>query len=359
MQSKENKLDLQNVFSVDSAPVFLMASKKKTNVAKKFTPVNRFLRYQITTSGTANTETSHFIDIMRDLSASNRRLYRQHKVVQIANISVTSRNTNNGLISFSTAPDTWVTRAALRRGKKMHEEMASLALDLPGSEKRKGRWNDFKVYLSDDHRLAQSDSNKTPRTRDNGNLLAGSGEWVYSKFQSPDGQTGSDEFRAHILGAHTPGADPATNPYTSIGLIQSYGEARATVNDDTPLVDSQGSDDPLLNLFDAGTQVDEIANDLENDGDNPPYKILQSGDKSTIGEHYPGASSNMPKPIVNRLAAIGQQGGSSAPTVMLPGFTALCGLLEIEVQSASASDEFDITIEIAPGSYKGIAAFDI
>jgi hypothetical protein len=111
-------------------------------------------------------------------------------------------------------------------------------------------------------------------------------------------------------------------------------------------------------LFDAGTQVDEIADDLLNDADAPPY-YLTDGTDDSIGDGYPGSRNNMPKPIVNRLVGIGMQGGTSAPTVMLPGFTALAGLIELEVQSDAISDTFDVLIEIAPGSYKGVAGFDI
>lgn len=332
-------------------------SKKKDPSYKKvkksgFTPANRFLRYKVANSSNPGTETSHYIDIAKDLSAINRRLYRQGKVYQIANISVTSRNTSNGLVSFCTAPDTWVTRAAWNRGFTLYDEMNRKVLDMPGSMSRKGRWHDFKVYLTDNHR---SSTNK-PRPIDNGDYMAGSGEWIYSEFESPDGTPDRDQFVTHILGAHN---KAGTGDYVSVGLIKSYGEARASVQVDAPLVDSEGSDDPLLNLFDYGTEIDEIASNLENDGDNPPYKVLQGGDNATIGEHYPGSESNMPKPIVNRLAGIGQQGGSSAPTVMLPGFTAICGLIELEIQSDVENDEFDITIELTPGNYKGVAAFDI
>lgn len=335
-----------------------MAAKKKgakKTVAKRkgssFTPANRFLRYQVTTSGTPGTETSHYIDLAKDISAINRRLYRQGKVYQVANISITSRDTVDGLVSFSTAPDTWVTRAAWKRGLELYQKMNEKVLDMPGSGTRKSRYHDFKVYLTNDHRT----SSNLPRPVDNGNNMAAEGEWEYSDFTSPDGSTGADNFYAHLLGGHFGSAGTRT----SVGLVYSYGESRTTVQRASPLSDEDGSDDPLLNLFDDGTQIDEIAENLKADGDKPPYAHSTAGNPDDVGEFYPGATNNMPKPVVNRLAGIGQQGGVSAPTVMLPGFTAMCGLIELEVQSALANDVLDITIEIAPGSYKGVAAFDI
>ena len=340
-----------------------MATKKgakKTMVKKKakgrsFTPANRFLRYQLVNSGTPGTETSHFIDLAKGLSAVNRRLMRQGKVYQVASVTVTSRNTKSGLVSIATAPDTWVTRGAWKRGFESYERMNRQVLDKHGSASYKGRYNDFKVYLSDDHRTSAN----LPNPMDNGNNTVGSGEWVYSKYASPDGTTGTDEFTAHLLGGHTGNAGTRT----SVGLILSYGSARATVNTDTPNVDSEGDDDPLLNLFDAGTNMDEIADNLANDGDQAPYKILQGGDLSTMGEHYPGSESNLPKPMVNRMGALAATGVGpgdiACPSLVLPGFTAICGLIEIETQSSEANDVFDVLIELAPGSYKGVAAFDI
>ena len=332
-----------------------MAKKKSTRAKPKFTAANRYLRYTLANSPTPNTERSFFIDLAKDLSAVNRRLYRQGKVYTVANISITSRNTSDGLISFSTAPDTWVTRSAWNRGFELYNEMNKLVLEMPGSQSRKGRYHDFKVYLSNDHRTGDP-TYSFPRPQDNGNLLAGNGEWTYSKFQSPDGVgNNSDDFVAHLLGDHVGSAGIRD----SVGLIYSYGEARPSVQTNDPLMDEDGSDDPLLNLFDAGTQVDEIATDLETLHDSPPYKLSASSNLDDVGEFYPGGPSNMPKPIVNRLASIGQAGGSNAPTVMLPGFNAICGLIEVETQSAVAGDEFDVIIELAPGGYKGVAAFDI
>ena len=340
------------------------SKKKKTN---KFTPAERFLRFQVTHPGNTG-ETSHYIDLAKELSKINRRMYRQGMVYRVANISVTSRDTVNGLVSFSTAPETWVTRNSWNRGLDMWNLMNDQVLDLPGSEQRKSKYHDYKVYLSDDHRT----STRTPGVLDNGNNAYANGEWVYSEYITPDGTPTTDTFNVHLLGDHNGSA----GSYTSVGLIKSYGEARATVPaTSVPVLDSDGDDDPLLNLFDAGQQQDEVAQNLDSYGDLAPYKQVTGGSVGTIGENYPGSSSNAPKPIVRRLAAIGtadtgtgpfQSKGIAAPTVMLPGFDAICGLIEIETQSQTKDgvffpedDIFDVIIELAPGGYKGVAAFDI
>ena len=341
-------------------------SFKKTK-RSKFTPAERFIRVKVNHPENSD-ETSHYIDIAKELSKVNRRMYRQGKVYRIANISITSRNTVDGMMSFSTAPDTWVTRNAWHRGLELFNEMNRKVLDLPGAEARKSRFHDFKVYLSSSHKGAAAA--RLPKVIDNGNNEFVNGEWVYSEFQSPDGTTTVDAFNVHLLGNHSGTA----GAWNSIGLIKSYGESRATVpNNDVPARDSDGDDDPLLNLFDSGSQVDEIANKLDVSNDRTPYG--NSNDETLIGENYPGSSANGPKPMVRRLAAIGtpdtgtgafSNQGVAAPTVMLPGFDAICGLIEIETQSktkdgifSSSEDSFDVIIELAPGNYKGVAAFDI
>lgn len=243
---------------------------------------------------------------------------------------------------MGTAPTSWAVHGAHKMGKKMWDEMRLGHGGAPGSGMPSSitpaTWADFKVYLSDTHRTGSEVT-----CLDNGNNLVKLGEWIHSKFQSPDGGTGADEYVTHILGDHV----GAAGVRTSVGLIQAYEESRRTVQ-----TDHSGSeintDSPWVNLFDDGTTLDEIAQDMLDDGNNPPYDINE----------YPGGATNIPKPIVAGLVAIGAYTtpGGCAPTAYIGGFNAPAGLVEIEVQSSIASDTFDIVVEIASGSYKGVKA---
>lgn len=194
-----------------------------------------------------------------------------------------------------------------------------------------GTWQDYKVYLSTDHR---NGTKLVPL--DNGGNAVLPGEWEYSRYLSPDGTTGADEFDAVLLGNHV----GAAGTRVSIGLLKSYGESRATVQFGEPSVPAATSDDPLVNLFDSGTEVDEIVNRLESDNDTPPYDH----------GNYPGDDANMPKPLVVQDTTI----VDGKATV--GGFTAMCGLLEIEAKSPIGSDVYSVLVELAPGSYRGIGA---
>ena len=323
----------------------LIKSKSKRSRSKaKQIPAVRYLRYELTNSGTENNETSHFIDLAKDLSAVNRRLMRQGRHYHVKRVTVVSRNTPNvtyqgaggpvtfgGRVSISTAPSSWVTQMAWKRSFEVFKEMNKRAMVNVAGADISGTWADFKVYLSTDHR-----NGTVLAPLDNGGNAVSAGEWIYSRFISPDGTTSSDEFDGVLLGDHV----GAAGSRVSVGLVKSYGESRATVNFGDPAVPGDLSDDPLLNVFDYGTEIDEVLNRLESDNDTPPYDQA----------NYPGDDGNMPKPIVV------QDGTLSDGKLVLGGFSAMCGLLEIEASSPVANATYSVLVGLAPGNFRGIKA---
>lgn len=303
---------------------------------KKMQPAVRYLRYELTNSGTPGTETSHYIDLARDVSAINRRLYRQGRMYHVKRVTIISSNTPNSApgaenrVSFGTIPESWVAQQAWHRGFKTWTKMQKEALAQAAGDVR-ATWNDFKVSMSTDFASA---TKLTPK--DNGGNDVDYGEWIYSRLVSPDGTTGDDIFNLHMLGDHV----GSVGAWGSVGLIKSYGESRATVNAGDPNVPGDVSDDPLVNVFDYGTTVDEVLDDMEAHNDLPPYEIT----------NYPGDDANMPKPLVVQDTTL----VDGKATV--GGFKAMCGLVEIEAKSSIASDVFSVLVELAPGSYRGIAA---
>ena len=314
-----------------------MASKKSS---KKTTPAVRYLRYELTNSGTPNNETSHYLDIARDLSAVNRRLYRQGRDYHVKRVTVVSRNTiangeppiNAGRVTIASLPDSWMVRAAWNRGFKMWNKMNKLALDNTGSDITP-KYHDFKIRGIGNYA-------PTPTyevVKDNGGGNVAYGEWSYSSIVSPDGTTSTDAYSLHMLGNHI----VSGSNYSSVGLLKSYAETRATVDTNNPNTASVNSDDPLLNLFDDGTQVDEITDNLLSIGEDTPY------DRDT----YPGETGNMPQPLVVQHTTLGTDGKAT-----MGGFNAICGLVEIETTSPIANDTYSVLVELAPGKYRGIKA---
>lgn len=320
-------------------------------MAKTKTPAVRHLRYEIENSNTENLETSHFIDIARDLSAINRRMMDQGRIYHIAKITVVSSNTiagwtvadlssfpgitefreNAGFVSVSVAPTSWTVINAARKGRELYERQ--LKEGTKAVEFKKGRWNHFKVRGL--HSGTYQPTFEVPI--DNGGNALQLGEWVYSDFHSPDGTSGSDAYKCHLLGGHVGSA----GSYTSVGLVESYGNTRSTVNGQPRAVSSADTDDPLANLFDDGTASDERFLEATQNGDLPPYDL----------DEYAGGAGNMPKPIVVQHGTLGSDGRCT-----LGGFAAVHGLIELEIKSPIPNDTYSVLIELKAGSYKGIAA---
>ena len=312
----------------------------------------RYLRYNLVNSNTAGTETSHYLDLARDLSALNRRLMRQGRRYHVKRVSIVSSNTiagftaidqtvipgataltnNAGRVTFATIPESWISQKAWQRGFKAWQKMQRIALAEAGSDLR-GTWNDFKVYMTSDH------ANGTkPTPLDNGGNAVKLGDWSYSDLITPDGTTSTDEFYLTMLGDHVGGAGTRT----SVGLIKSYTEARATFSQrPTPETGHVDVNDPILNLFDDGTQTDEVVAKMQTDGEDPPYDI----------DEFPGDNANMPKPLVVQQTTLGSDGRAT-----VGGFSAMCGLIEVEITSPIADDIYSVLVELAPGSYRGVAA---
>ena len=221
----------------------------------------------------------------------------------------------------------------------------------PGSGLPQGvtpaKWADFKVYLSLDHRGATM---AVPLDNGNNPVSLADSEWVYARYISPDGTTGDDEFTAHLLGTD----DGFVGAYDSVGMIKGYAESRRRVIKDES-GDSINTDSWMINLFDDGTTLDEIADDLKSDGDLPPYDI----------DNYNGGAANMPKPIVQQMKALVQSAlpstptSGNAPSITLGAVQAPIGVLELEIQSDVANDVFDVLIELSEGDYKGVKALDM
>ena len=326
---------MRNGKLTDAGRAELKKGRRSKSKKTKMTPAVRYLRYEITTSGSPNTETSFHIDLARDLSRVNRRLYRQGRDYHVKKVTIVSSNTPTdpateaARVSMSTAPDGWVTREAWKRGFRIFNHMQKDAMVNAGNDLR-STWNDFKVQLSPGSPVYATGP------LDNGGNTFATGEWLLTDFITPDGTTGAEEFYTTLLGDHI----GAAGARTSVGLIKSYGESRTTVQADDPNVQPDVANDPLVNVFDYGTGLDEVLEKAITEGDAPPYALNQ----------YPGDNANAPKPIVVQDTTIVDG------RAILGGFNAICGLLEIEAKSPVPSDTISILVELAPGKYRGIKA---
>lgn len=302
----------------------------------KIQPAHRTLIYGV---GAGTT----YIDIARDLSRINRRLYRQGRNYVISKITLLA---SAGLerdevvtFSFSAAGNTWVVHNAWKRGfgawKKQQDKVSEA---LPGIH---GKWADFKVYLDDSHRAGTT-----------ADVVAGdganvnSGEWVYSQFVWDDDGTERENY-IHLIGS-----TDATS--TDVGLIEEYGNARARVQEGVPAVENEASDSIYAKMMGTDELTDLLIDNVEGSNDSPPYDA----------NDYPGGAANCDAAWPMSFGSVTMLQG----TTTCPGFIAPCGLLNVFIDSVtvdgSVGDVYTddtppammIAIEVAPGPYRGVLA---
>lgn len=342
----------QNANSSKAAVAKIAKTVKRTKSSNKVSvlPAQRYLRYVLSnvTGGATNT---YYVDLANDLSKVNRRLMRQGRCYHIRRVTVMSVETiagvgwtdgiappadmyqqNAGLVRISGAPDTWTTRNAWKRGFASYDAMNKAAMRTVNNNIT-GTWADYKVYLNNGHRTGTI---AVPKDLDDNSVEAG--EWVYSKYVSPDQTTTQDEYTAHLLGNHI----GAVGNFTSVGLIKSYALSRPTVVSGSPNEPGTSMDtDPLNNLLDFGEINQEVLENIRSDNDIPPYNV----------DNYVGGQTNLPAPQVLGMTSLGADGMGT-----IPSFSAVCGLLRIDTKSPNDNDGFELIIELAPGPYRGIKA---
>lgn len=302
-------------------------------------PAQRTLHYAVPVSSGAFDVT---LDIAKDLSAVNRRLYRQGMQYYIQNVKIA---TGKGKVVsvVSTAGDTWIVHNAWKKGYLFWREQQKIVSDnFPSIQ---GKWADFKVTLWDGASAALD-------SFAGGDAVAAD-EWNYSNYVwDDDGTERSPTFT--IIGA--------TVPTSKIGMIQEYALSRARPAAAPTL------DNPSESIYSKSLVNDEamvaLIDVIESENDLAPYDMDQ----------YVGADTQSDEPLVQNINFASEFAPSNTG-----GFTAECGLVRIAGTSqlsvtfphATAGDNtYDdihyleenlddsliLQVTVAPGPYKGVMA---
>ena len=289
-----------------------MARRKRRSRQGKLQPAQLNLTYGLG-------DGVSYIDLAKNLSECNRKLFSQGYVYAVAGVTYTftAGPVTPDVVSMSvaTAGDTWSVQNSHTKGRALWNQMNALVLkDNPSI---KGKWHDYKVYLDDHHEVA---GNAAVLDGDGNAVLTG--EWEYSQYVMPqhevDPATGlplaADQFVSHLIGQDTA---------TSKGLVKAYAESRATVQPVDPAVPAAMSTSFFNLLTDSGSQEPELADVIEDANDQPPYHETS----------YPGGGANADAPWFQQhsSASIG------SPTGFVPGFQAECGLVKITLDESNAN----------------------
>ena len=264
----------------------------------------------------------------------------------------------NTVVTFATAFDNWVTRAALKRGRnhwmQMHRELFS------NNPQLKPRWHDYKPALTAGQIQGTTVTQWVPEDYNNATLPHDDRGQTFSKFVTEDGQprvqvgtadlvdTDKDEFTSHIVGSHiTQIPAPGELEYTSIGLIESWVNSRPDIEPIQTISDSELdtiSDDPLNLLFNDGDADNEIIENFNN-------AINDDGDQE--GDAYPMYANE----VINALEEVAcASTNPSAPVSYFTGFNALTGQVMARIKVGNNydrnTDNVEFVFEVEPKGMK-------
>lgn len=255
-----------------------------------------------------------YVDVMKDLSLVNHRLYRQGRVpmVRIGFNNPFDTRISNATVLGQVLPNTWPVR-------KAHQLALKEYLRATKEERRRtgqARWHDFKVWFEDGMRTGNH--TLTPI----GITTTGS-EWNYSQVAAIDGS----ERRFKFIGS-TDGE--------AWGMIAQYDNMADTDNDSP---DNPEAATPYSTLH--PDVQDNNQDNLLDEGDAPPYN---------------------PENLQTQLPYLGiTQGFGKSDQLVSRWIPAPCGLIKLTAQVNTSADLPDDTfggffVEVMAGDYKGIHA---
>ncbi len=281
-----------------------------------------------------------YIDIAEGLSQVNRRAYRQGMEYAVGKVSFAYAANPQAILNVSlsclTAGNTWSVHNAWKKAFAHWIAQQRTARRLIG-QSAKPTWEDFKVYLDDAHR-----SGTSLGVIAGDGAAVGTGEWDYSRLVWEADDNSIDRPYLHIIGG-----DVST---TDWGLILGYQQSRATVQPEDPDLPDEYSNNMYAKLAtDENVVADEVASDMEENNDEPPYDQ----------DDYPGNDTNSDAPWLQDFAFA----STSLPVGVVPGFVAQCGLIKLELGANAVADGSATTapstlvqVHLVPGNYKGVAA---
>ena len=222
----------------------------------------RFLYYNLTNGTTGDPSAdSHYIDLAAGLSAMNRRLYRQGRQYHIANITVIDTS-GDSKVRFATLPQVWTTNKAHKLMFDAWKDQRARALENSPSNIT-GRWADFKVYMSQQHR---TESLILPVNSDVGPIQPG--EWEYSEIEYIDPSSGNEvtDQPLWMMGGH----DESSGSTNGAGVLKALQEMLAIPPESPQIPNITKSVIMNMNPATGDDNSDLLAN-IMTDNDIAPY----------------------------------------------------------------------------------------
>ena len=269
-----------------------------------------------------------YIDLSQCASILNRRFYRQGLQWAVSGIKIQSNAPGvAGTVTVSKLPETWVVGAAWEKSMDKWMQQQNRALADMGAMETKGRYNDYKIHMDDNHVTAGFATNKIPQDLIGG--LFQLGEWEPSQVVVPNvgGTPGNTvEYLLKMIG---------NNNASAKGILSGYVNSRSR---------PQSPDPSVLNVNDSWF------NDLEDDGSTNDAIVVnatETNDELPYNQSlYPGRGTNGATTEVVSRETFSATTVSS--TNRISGFVAPCGLLKVTSTIACG-----FTVYLVPGDHRG------
>jgi len=253
----------------------------------------------------------------------------------VANVSVHDSQADCE-IRFATLPNTWVTHKAWKAAFEAWKTQLSDNLeDLPEGAGSTGKWSDFKVYMNNDHK---DDPDKLfpvdcEATSGSGVHVLNPGEWDYTDVQTRVSGTAYSNLNFVMAGAH----NIANNG--EIGVIKALEDLWPQDSYD-PELSPAYDESPILGMT-GNLKNEEVLDAIMDENDQPPYDYF----------NFVGCEDNLPSPLTVREGSITT---TQNEMTYLGGFEVPLGLLCIETKSGTDGNIIGVSLELAPGPYKGL-----
>ena len=262
------------------------------------------------------TEVDYYVlDVARNLSVANHRLYRQGKTYNVkVDLNPGASAATYGIFALV---DTWYIQKAWQLAKATYDKSMADERAMLGSGKQ-ARWEDFRVSAG---LSGHAGGELVPAPFSNGLASAAdtAGEFAISELTLPDGTTTRTFTWAGTAG-------------TEYGILAEYDKADNT--DDSP--ETPGS----VPYGGAIEGVQEAAmTDLANRGNSPPYD-----------------GNNMNARVWVRVGVLDAGPDGKLSTGY---FHAPCGLIAVQPSVSSTAITTQLSMTVQAGDYKGVKAMNM
>ena len=296
---------------------------------------------------------STYVDLAQCLSLVNRKGYSQNKTYFVEGyqfvpgVSWTAGSVST--LDIDVIGNTWTTENSHRKAFALWKSMnRQTGVD-------QGTWADFKVFMDNAHYLGAGNTyatNLQPIDGAQAVFSSTGAEWDYSLFVSPTAAAGVSTTNAcHMLGPDDAGNNVTLGTDGSHAVIQGYADTRTTVQLFDPEVPGDASTNWMTQLFDDGDTMADLVNIQEGDNDQPPYAHAIDAPGGDNPIYVGGSESGVGGMLQSRIRCT-----SAGDTCFGPGGEALAGLLRVSFGGADSGESGLLCINLAPGSYQGVAA---